>query len=279
MSVVRHLPATAWMDGVVAGALQGAFGAWSRNWLRGTVTASADVWLPGRSPSSIGQEDDPVLCLQEQSGLLSIVIGQKTLDGLAEAIFGVALQPEQINEFDKEFLQSLLRDALTGLAQQMCVDLPGLSKLELVKAGDVSLDKLGRHGFSLSWRTSGSMAMVGRLWGTLDADLAARMRLAFIDPVEDPSDRIPALVPGSLLASIVDRPLALGALLGRAHISATDLERLQPGDVLVLDRPTTSALELTLNDRPVTDWACEPVVERGQPLKLQLKNPRPGASL
>ena len=265
MSVVRHLPATAWIDGVVAGALQGAFVAWSRNWLRGTVTASADVWLPGRSPSSIGQEDDPVLCLHEQSGLLSIVIGQKTLDGLAEAIFGVALQPEQINEFDKEFLQSLLRDALTGLAQQMCVDLPGLSKLELVKA--------------LSWRTSGSMTMAGRLWGTLDADLAARMRLAFIDPVEDPSERIPALVRGSLLASIVDRPLALGALLGRAQISANDLERLQPGDVLVLDRPTTSALELTLNDRPVTDWACEPVVELGQPLKLQLKNPRPGASL
>jgi flagellar motor switch/type III secretory pathway protein FliN len=172
-----------------------------------------------------------------------------------------------------------LRDALIGLGGQLCIDLPGLSKFELVKAANVSLDKLGRHGFSLSWRTSGSMAVVGRVWGTLDPDLAARMRLAFVEPIADQSGSIPALATGSLLASIVDRPLSIGALLGRAQISAIDLERLQPGDVLVLDRPIASALELTVNDRPVTDWACEPVAEDGQPLKLHLKNPRTGASL
>lgn len=278
MAAVQFLPETAWTDGVVAEALQSACATWLQNWLPIPVAVSTDTWLIGGASEVIGQKEEPVLSLNDPSSLITLGVGQKSLDCLLATIMGVPFLFDGSNEIDRQFAQQLLDDALNELGQQMCLDVPGLSRLEILRGTDAVPANNWHHGFTISWQSKRSKTNCGQIWGTLDPTLAARMRLALIAHPDDLGISKSDLQRGSLMLSAKEQLVAVDALIGRSKITAADVATLQPGDVLVLDRSVTSELEVTVNGRTVNNLACKPIVEHLQPIKLELRMPRQGVS-
>lgn len=278
MSVVRHVPLTALADGALSRRLQAVVEAWSQRWFRRPVSIKVEMWGPGRPPSAPAQDDRPVLGVRDQAGLAAFGFGRRSLDALCECVLGSPIERTQANQHDLVLLDHLVTEAIAALNADFSKNFASIPLLELRKGDEGFTASSAQVGFLLSWSTPGIFNSVVRLWGFLDAVLAAEMRLALVQPGQVADDNGTDLAAADLITSIQDEKIEMGALVGRAWLPATELEQLRVGDVLILDKPTQRLLELTINNRIVTDWACEPVVEADSSAKLRLRTPHSGVS-
>jgi hypothetical protein len=94
-----------------------------------------------------------------------------------------------------------------------------------------------------TWRVADG-GREGLLQIALSEDLIVRRARAALPPI--PAGK--SLAP--LAAALADQPVTVSALVGRSRLTTTELAGLAVGDVLLLDRDLTAAVDIAIGHRP-----------------------------
>ncbi len=225
------LPAAALMDGRLEAVLGEVVSGWSHAWLGdggATLAHCKDMPIPDRGIYSTWcSAERQLLIIAERS--VRLASGARFLScQLAEA---------DLEANDPNILDPLFDRAMHDLLNEVECRLLGQAGRTQASQNNA---RAGKDAIAFEIECG---PHCGRFFLTLEQEFAVRARRGLAGTAQSP-ERF-----GRLDDAINRQKIEIGARLGVARVTVSDLANLEPGDVLALDRDVTEALEIVVDSK------------------------------
>lgn len=226
------LPLTALLDGALLASVEKAVESWRSRWINSPKRCAVRT-------ESIGAADSlPTRGWGTRCNALRFRFDAKGQERLLALVLQSRRAAQPSTRADKALLDGLCARISSDLLDHTA-GLFGAETGRYLAAPESTAD--GIDTAAVRFIISGSTGTLGLL--VASAGAAARARKSLVKPNDS---RTPLEARSRVTAN---QHLKIGAFVGAGEVSLSDLGSLAVGDVLVLDRPLTSPLDITINKR------------------------------
>lgn len=252
-SSLSWLPDSALLDGRIEAHIEHRLNAWF------SARSTQPVQLSVTLAQTCGERSASLPAWRTPDNRVSLTAAPDLDTLITEPIIGVPLNSRRWNKTDllvRSELAKITRSAfLDMLAEILSVDL----------RSDAAPSQTTPPRGDTSWSMTISLGNTGPLFDcSVDKQILSQLRRKLVaSPSEKP--QLHALSDG-----LQRQKVNIGAAIGSAQVSVREFKNLSEGDTIILDRPASSTLNLTLNAGIVQGIRCS-VSEENARLELNLQ--------